>query len=41
MINNVNAFTIYESLVKNVIKILPTINQNKAKVPEKISECQV
>ena len=31
MINNVNIFTIYKSL--NVIKYLPTIYQNKTKVP--------
>ena len=28
--------TIYETLLKNVIKVLPTICQNKFKIPEKI-----
>ena len=32
MINNVNIFTIYESLLQNVIKILPAIQHNKTKV---------
>ena len=35
MINNVNILTIIESLLLNVIKILPTIYQNKTKVPGK------
>ena len=35
MINNVNIFTMYESLLQNV-KLLPTIKQNKTKVPGKI-----
>ena len=35
MINNVNIFTIYESLLKNFLKILPKIYQNKTKVPGK------
>ena len=33
MINNVNIFTIHESLFENVIKNLPAIYQNKVKVP--------
>ena len=41
MINNANIFNIYESLLKNVIKILLTIYQNKAKVPWKMSKFQV
>ena len=32
LINNVNIFTIYESLRQNVIKMLPTIFKNKTKV---------
>ena len=35
MINHVNIFTIYESLLENVIDILPAIYQNKTKVPGK------
>ena len=35
MIINADIFTIYESLLQNVINILPTIYQNKTKVPEK------
>ena len=35
MINNVNIFTINRFLIKNVIKILPTIYQNKDKVSGK------
>ena len=41
MIKNANIFTINESLLKNVIKILPTIYQNKAKIPGKMSEFRV
>ena len=37
MINNVNFFTIYEFLIQNVLKILPIIYQNKAKIPGKVS----
>ena len=35
MTNNLNIFTIHESLLKNVINILQAICQNKAKVPGK------
>ena len=38
IINNVNIFTIYESLLKSVLKILPTVYQNKAQVPGQSSE---
>ena len=41
MTNNVNIFAIYESLLKNVTKILPTIYQNKTEVPGKSSKFQV
>ena len=40
-INDANIFTIYESLLKNIIKILPTIYQDKAKVPGKMDELRV
>lgn len=36
MINNVYIFTIYESLLQNVIKILPKIYRHKTNVPGKI-----
>ena len=32
MINNVNIYTIYESLCQNVMRILSTIYQNKTKL---------
>ena len=35
IIENVNIFTIYEKLFKNVITILPTTYQNKTKSLEK------
>ena len=38
MINNANIFIIYESLLKNVMKTLPKIHQNKAKVSGKMNE---
>ena len=41
MTNNANNITIYESLLKEVIKILPTIYQNEAKVSGKMSEFRV
>ena len=41
MINNVNIFTIHKSLLRHIIKILPTIYQNKTKVPEESSKCRV
>ena len=31
-VNNVNIFAIYESLLYDVIKVLPTIYENKTKV---------
>ena len=41
MVNDVNIFTIFESLHLNVIKILPTIYQNKTKVPGKMGKLRV
>ena len=41
MIRNVNIFTIYESLLQNVTKILPTIYHNKTKVPRKMRKFRV
>ena len=37
MINDINIFTIYESLPLNVIKVLPKIDQIKVKFREKVS----
>ena len=34
-------FTIYETLFQNVIAVLPTIYQNKTKMPEKSRKCLV
>lgn len=41
MINNANIFTTYESLFKNVIKILLTIYPKKIEIPEKSSKFRV
>ena len=41
VINNVNIYTIYQSLLYNVIKLLPTINQNKTEGPGKMSKFRV
>ena len=41
IIENVNIFTIYETLFKNVITILPTTYQNKTKMPGKKRKCLV
>ena len=41
MKKDVNIFAINESLLQNVIKILPTVYQNKTKVPRKSSKFQV
>ena len=41
MINYVNIFTLYESILLNVITSLSTIYQNKTKGPGKIREFQV
>ena len=38
MADNVNIFTICESLLQKVIKILQIIYQNKSKVPGKMSK---
>ena len=41
MINNVNIYTIYESLLQNIIKIIPTTYKIKIKIPVTISKFQI
>ena len=41
MINNVNIYTIYDSLCQNVMRILPTIYQNKTKLLEESRKFRV
>ena len=38
---NANVLTIYVTLFKNVINILPTIYQNKSKMPGRDRKCLV
>ena len=41
MINNVNFFTIYESLLQNIIKVSPTTYKSKIKIPVKMSKFEI
>ena len=41
MINKVNIYTIYESLLQNIIKILPKTCKIKIKIPVTISKFQI
>ena len=41
IIENVNIFDVYEILFRKVIKILPTIYQNKTKMPGKNRKCLI
>ena len=41
MIYNVNIFTMYESLLKNIIKVLPIIYQSKTKNLEESNKFRV
>ena len=41
IICNTNILTVYKTLSQNVIKMLPTIHQGKAKIPETNKKWQV